>query len=133
MARMLRNGCYLLCCALLVVSAGTTVLAVSYRCGDRDCDISHTCTWLDRTFPLENVCVAVIPTHDKKCVPLSEEGWICEVNTFAPPVQCATVYWNYLGPFGGDVCVMGGPNCGPSVEQGKVGQLLQSCRERFGS
>lgn len=125
-----QKSCFVLFCTMAVVWVGINVYASeSYRCDDRECDINGACSFFDRTFPLENVCVVIIGTTDRDCFETSP-GWTCSTATFDPPVKCATTYWNYIGWFGGaEDCK--GANCLPGEVQGTLGHLLQSCSDEF--
>lgn len=115
-----------------MVTSGSLYAAYSYRCKPMNCGTS-TCTWWDRTWPAENVCVYTEMENPEECQPEPGYGWDCTDTT--TDRRCGKVYWNYIGQLGGaSNCTTSeggiGASCGQSNYQWSTGDIVpDDCQE----
>lgn len=120
---------------LALAAAVTLQAAVSVRCQQvNDCTVTESCTWVDNTWPYENVCVNVVLDLPDECKYTGESYWTCTDTTTTR--RCASTYWNYIGSTTGSSYCSSPPTpppgCGTEALQYQSGRFVpDTCTETF--
>lgn len=128
----------LLCGLCMTAATVATAQTTTWDCTTKEDPSCKGCSWIDRGFPLENVCEATFPDPYMGC---SEggPGRNCSETFDNPPnteKKCA-VYWNYIGALGsqGNCSLLtSGNSCGEEELQGASGgPVPDACTLTYGS
>ncbi len=101
---------------LLIAGIALPVVAGTWDCGIKQDSGCSGCTWVNRQWPLENVCVNTVPNDYTGCISGGAADECTEEFNNPPNAEKkCSVYWNYIGQLGsaGNCSLMtSGNQCG---------------------